>query len=181
MALSPQQIQAAELIARGYSHQEVGDAVNVSRRTILRWLKQQDFRDLSFGLTHRATQTGSQQAPRRSPESDKPISDLTPQDLVADALEAVKNILQDSEARNCDRLKAAALVGDWVGLGDRERMHELEAMRVLIESGWLPHHVVDSIAEAAEFFELRAKEAFLRKKEPSSKQISSASNNGKML
>jgi hypothetical protein len=147
MALSPQQIQAAELIARGYSHQEVGDAVNVSRRTILRWLKQQDFRDLSFGLTHRATQTGSQQAPRRSPESDKPISDLTPQDLVADALEAVKNILQDSEARNCDRLKACALVGEWAGLGDRGKMAEMEALKVLLEAGWISDAPIEVLVE----------------------------------
>ena len=40
--------------------------INVSRRTILRWMKQQNFRDLSFGLTHRAPQSTSQQAPERT-------------------------------------------------------------------------------------------------------------------
>jgi transposase len=78
MALSPKQIQAAELLARGYSHQEVGDAIGASRRTILRWLKQQDFRDLSFGLTHRAPQPTPQPAPQRSPESHKQSNELTP-------------------------------------------------------------------------------------------------------
>jgi transcriptional regulator with XRE-family HTH domain len=180
MSLTPQQIRSAELLAKGHSQEAVGNIVGVSRRTIVRWLKREDFRNLSFGLLGRAAQL-PQPSSNPLPESRKQSNVLTPQDLVGDALEAVRGILQDPDSRNSDRLKAAALVGDWVGLGDRERMHELEAMRVLIESGWLPHHVVDSIAEAAEFFELRAKEAFLRKKEPSSKQISSASNNGKML
>lgn len=179
MSLTPPQIRAAELLGKGHSQQETADLIGISRRTIVRWLKQEDFKSLCYGLIGRSP--SPQQPPQRSPERHKQSDTLTAQDLVDDALTAVKDILQDPDSRNVDRLKAAALVGDWVGLGDRERMQELEAMRVLIESGWLPHHVVDSIAEAAEFFELRAKEAFLRKKEPSSKQIGFASNNGKIL
>jgi len=147
MALSPQQIQAAELIARGYSHQEVGNAVNVSRRTILRWLKQQDFRDLSFGLTRRAPQSSSQQPPRRSAESDKPSDNLTPQSLVNNALQAVKDILEDSEARNCDRLKAASLVGQWAGLGAQEKMAEMEALKILIEAKWIDDGAINTLVE----------------------------------
>ena len=180
MSLTPPQIRAAELLAKGHSQQEVGDAVGVSRRTIVRWLKQEDFRNLSFGLLGRAAQL-PQQPPQRSPDSRKSSNDLAPQDLVCDALEAVRDILQDPDSRNCDRLKAAALVGDWVGLGDRRKIHELEAMRVLIDAGWLSPQVVDTVAEAAEFFERTAKEAFSTKKEPSSKQIGSALNDGKIL
>jgi len=145
MALSPKQIQAAELLSRGYSHQEVGDAIGASRRTILRWLKQQDFRDLSFGLTHRAPQPTPQQAPQRSLESRKPSDNLTPQDLVGDALKAVQEILQDPDSRNADRLKAASLIGEWTGLGVRGKMAEMEALKVLIEAGWVDDAAINTL------------------------------------
>ena len=141
MALSPKQIQAAELLARGYSHQEVADAINTSRRTVLRWLKLQDFRDLSFGLVHRAPQP----TPQRSLESRKPSDNLTPQDLVGDALKAVQEILQDPDSRNADRLKAAALAGQWAGLGSKEKMAELEALKVLIEANWIDDGAINTL------------------------------------
>ena len=145
MALTPKQMQGAELIARGYTHQQIGDAINVSRRTILRWLKQQDFRDLCFGLTHRAPQPTSQQAPQRSPESCKQSNALAPQDLISDALRAVQEILQDPDSRNCDRLKAAALAGQWAGLGNKERMSEMESLKILIEAGWIDDNAINTL------------------------------------
>jgi hypothetical protein len=138
MALSPKQIQAAELIARGYSHQEVGDAINVSRRTILRWLKQQDFRDLSYGLSHRAPQS----TPQKPSERLSQLEVLRVQDLVPDALSAVRDILQNPDSRNCDRLKAASLIGEWGGLGVRGKMAELEALKVLIEAQWIDDEAI---------------------------------------
>lgn len=146
MALSPQQIQAAELIARGYSHQEVGDAIGVSRRTILRWLKQQDFRDLSFGLTNRAPQSVHQRASERPVQSIQ-SDDLRIEDLVPDALSAVREILRDPDSRNCDRLKAASLVGEWGGLGVRGKMAELEALKILIEAKWIDDDAINILVE----------------------------------
>ncbi len=99
MSLTPSQIRAAELLSKGHSHQEVGDAVGVSRRTILRWLKQEDFKNLSFGLVGRASQQAPQQAPQRSPE--RHSGSLTPQDLVPDALAAVQGILTE---RACQQI-----------------------------------------------------------------------------
>jgi len=142
MTLTPPQIRAAELLAKGHSQQEVGDAVGVNRRTIVRWLKQEDFRNLSFGLLGRAAQL-----PQRSPESRKQSNDLTPQDLVCDALEAVRDILQDSDSRNCDRLKAASLVGEWSGLGVRGKMAEMEALKILIEAGWIHDNALNTLIE----------------------------------
>ncbi len=144
MSLTPQQIRSAELLAKGHSQEAVGNAVGVSRRTIARWLRRDDFRNLSFGLLGRASQS-PQQAPQRSPESRKQSNELTPQDLVGDALEAVRSILQDSDCRNCDRLKAAALVGEWAGLGDRGKMAELEALRVLIEADWIDDGAINTL------------------------------------
>ncbi len=176
MGLSPPQIRAAELLAKGHSQQEVADAVGVSRRTISRWLKQEDFKNLSYGLVGR-TQL-PQQAPQSLSKSSRNFKSLTPKDLVDDALEAVREILQDPDSRNADKLKAAMLVGTWVGLGDRTKIHELEAMRILIDSGWLPPHVLDKVAEAADFFGQMAKEAFEAKNESSSKPIGLPPNQG---
>jgi len=144
MSLTPQQIRSAELLAKGHSQEAVGNTVGVSRRTIARWLKREDFRNLSFGLLGRASQS-PQQSPQRSLESRKQSNDLTPQDLVADALQAVRNVLQDPDSRNADRLKAAALVGEWVGLGDRQKMAEMEALQVLIQAGWVHDEAINTL------------------------------------
>jgi transcriptional regulator with XRE-family HTH domain len=146
MSLSPQQIRSAELLAKGHSQEAVGNAVGVSRRTIARWLRREDFRNLSFGLLGRAAQS-PQQAPQRSPESRKQSNELTPQDLVGDALEAVRSILQDPDSRNADRLKAASLVGEWTGLGVRGKMAEMEALKVLIEADWIDDAAINTLLE----------------------------------
>lgn len=147
MNFTPTQIRAAELLAKGHPHQEVGDAVGVSRRTILRWLTKEGFRNLSFGLLGRATQAPQSQ-PQRSPESRKQTNDLTPQDLVGDALEAVRDILQNPDSRNVDRLKAASLVGDWAGLGvQKTKMAEMEALKILIEAGWIHDDALSTLIE----------------------------------
>jgi hypothetical protein len=113
----------------------------VSRRTILRWLKQQDFRDLSFGLTHRAPQSTPQRAFERSSQPET----LKVEDLIPNALKAVQEILQDPDCRNCDRLKAAALAGQWAGLGSKEKMAELEALKVLIEANWIDDGAINTL------------------------------------
>ena len=145
MALSHQQIQAAELISRGYSHQETADAINVSRRTILRWMKQQDFRDLSFGLTHRAPQSTSQQAPERTPVRPNLPEGLKIEDLIPDALSAVQEVLRNPDSRNCDRLKACSLVGAWANLGGEEKMAEMQALQVLIQAGWIKDEAINTL------------------------------------
>ena len=144
MSLTPPQIRAAELLAKGHSQESVGNTVGVSRRTIVRWLKREDFRNLSFGLLGRAAQL-PQPSSNPLPESRKQSNVLTPQDLVGDALEAVQSILQDPDSRNADRLKAAALVGEWAGLGDRGKMAELEALRVLIEADWIDDGAINTL------------------------------------
>jgi hypothetical protein len=97
-------------------------------------------------LLGRAAQS-PQPTPKPSPESRKQPSDLTPQDLVADALQAVREILQDPDSRNADRLKAAALVGEWTGLGVRGKMAEMEALKVLIEADWIDDAAINTLLE----------------------------------
>lgn len=151
ISLSPQQIKAAELLAKGHSQQEVGDAVGVSRRTILRWLKQEDFKNLSYALIAPAAQS-QKQAPQPSPPPHRQIGGLKVEDLVPDALEAIRLILQDPEARSADKLKAAALVGQWSGLEYRGKMHEMQCLKALIEAGWIGDSVLEAIVDGgAEF------------------------------
>ena len=154
MSLSPQQIRAAELLSKGHSHQAVGESVGVSRRTILRWLKQPDFKNLSYGLVGRSSQPPPQQSPQPSQERRRQSTSLTPEDLVQDALEAVQSILMDSEARTCDRLKAAALVGEWSG-----KMAEAEALKLLIEANWVSDEVLEVLLDAGAELEKRMKNA----------------------
>jgi transcriptional regulator with XRE-family HTH domain len=157
MSLTPQQIRSAELLAKGHSQQEVGDAVGVSRRTVVRWLQREDFRNLSFGLLGRAVQS-PQQTPKRSPESRKQSNELTPQDLVGDALEAVRGILQDPDSRNADRLKAASLVGEWTGLGVRGKMAEMEPLKVLIEADWIDDAAINSLLKNWQILSVKMKD-----------------------
>jgi len=161
MGLSPPQIRAAELLAKNHSQQEVADAVGVSRRTILRWLKQPDFKNLSFGLVSRVAQSPQQlPQPVYSSEKHRQSNSLTPQDLVEDALSAIRDILQDPDSRNCDRIKVAALVGEWAGLSQKKsQMTEMEAIKVLIEANWLSDEVLEVLINAGVELEEKMKNA----------------------
>jgi transcriptional regulator with XRE-family HTH domain len=165
--LTPNQIKAAELLSQGFSHQEVADACNVSRRTILRWLNQNDFKNLSFGLIHR--QRSGQQVPQR-PENAKStnqrLGNLRVSDLVPDALAAVQDILQNPDARNGDRLAAASLIGKWAGFETRGRIHELEAIRVLVDQEWISEEAVTVIFDAKNELIERIKNALGQQKNP---------------
>jgi hypothetical protein len=162
MGLTPPQIKAAELLAKGHSQQATGEAVGVTRRTILRWLKNPDFKNLSYGLVGRSVQPPQSVQPQRSPERRQQPSGLTPQDLIQDALSAVQSILIDPEVRVCDRLKAAALVGQWAGLEvEKNKMAEMQALQILIESNWVPSEVLDTLIDGSAEMEERVRNAFL--------------------
>jgi transposase len=161
MGLSPQQIRAAELLAKGHSQQAVGESVGVTRRTILRWLKQEDFKNLSYGLVGRASPSPQPQPSQPQRERRQQKSSLTPQDLVEDALSAVQNILIDPEARVSDKLKAASLVGDWAGLSMKKPpMHEMEGLEAMIKAGWVPDEVLDALIESSNDMGQTIKNAF---------------------
>lgn len=160
MSLSPQQIRAAELLSRGHTQQEVGQSIGVNRKTIQRWLKQQDFKNLSYGLVGR-TSPAPQQAPQRPPERRRHSGKLSPGDLIEDALLAVQAIVQDPDARTCDRLKAATLIGAWAGLDQQKsKMVEAEAVRVLIEAGWLSDEILETVIDGGEEYNSKMKAAF---------------------
>jgi hypothetical protein len=160
MPLTPNQIRAAELLSRGHTQLEVAQSIGVNRKSIQRWLKQQDFKNLSYGLVGRASaapQPPHQQAPQRPPESQRQPSKLTPQDLIEDALCAVQSILIDPDTRVGDRIKAAALVGQWTGLGQPAQMVEMQALKILIETGWCSDEVLETLIDGSAELEKRMK------------------------
>jgi transcriptional regulator with XRE-family HTH domain len=156
VGLSQKQIRAAELLGRGYAQAEAAKAVGASRRTISRWLQQEDFRNLSYGLVGRAS-PAPQQPPQQAPERRRQPSKLTPEDLVEDALSAIQNILIDPDTRVCDRIKAASLVGQWVGLGQPAKMVEMEALKVLVEARWCPDEALEILIDASNELEEKMK------------------------
>lgn len=159
MTLTPPQIRAAELLGKGHSQQETADLIGISRRTIVRWLKQEDFKSLCYGLVGRAQ--SPQPTLQRASECHRQSNSLTPQDLVGDALEAVRDILQNPDSRAADRLKAAALVGDWVGLSQKKTaMHEMEGLESLIKAGWVPDSVLEVLIEGSNELNEVVKSAF---------------------
>jgi transcriptional regulator with XRE-family HTH domain len=165
--LTPNQIKAAELLSQGFSHQEVADACKVSRRTILRWLNQNDFKNLSFGLIHR--QRSGQQVPQRlenTKSTNQSSDNLRVPDLIPDALRAVRDILQNPDARNGDRLAAASLVGKWSGLEGRGKIHELEAVRVLIDQEWISEEASAVIFDARNELIEKIRNALGQQKKP---------------
>jgi hypothetical protein len=158
MALTPRQIRAAELLAKGHSQQAVGDQVGVSRRTILRWLKEQDFKNLSYGLAGRGAEPPKKSVCERSPQP-RQRNIIKAEDLVPDALGAVQVILQDPDARNADKLKAAALVGQWSGLERRGRLDEIECLKVLIEADWIGGSFLDAVVQGGDEFIAKVRKA----------------------
>ncbi len=167
--LTPNQIKAAELLSQGFSHQEVADACNVSRRTILRWLNQNDFKNLSFGLIHRHRQSPAQQAPQRptnAHNTNQHLANLRVTDLIPDALAAVRDILQNPDARNGDRLAAASLIGRWAGFETRGKIHELEAVKVLVDQEWISEEAMTVIFDAKNELIERVKNALGQQKSP---------------
>jgi transcriptional regulator with XRE-family HTH domain len=167
--LTPNQIKAAELLSQGLSHQDVADACNVSRRTILRWLNQNDFKNLSFGLIHRHRQSPAQQAPQRPANvnsTNHRLDNLRVSDLIPDALKAVRDILQNPDARNGDKLAAASLIGKWSGLEVRGKLHELECVKTLIDQEWISEEVSAVIFDAKNELVEKIKNALGQQKSP---------------
>ena len=112
--MTPIQLRAAQLLASGLTQEEVGKRVGVSRRTIVRWLGIQEFKNLSFGLVSlNPPEKGKVEIPLEKTETQ---TNYALSDLVPMAIKTLVDILVDPEARRVDKLKAVSLVGEWAGL-----------------------------------------------------------------
>ena|GEM_PF-3583550 len=152
--LTPQQLQAIELLSNGNRTQEsVATEVGVTRRTIVRWLANPEFQAALAGV-------GSNQfvvnpavinpeiiQPQQSPVSIRhKLSSLA-----VTVVEQVEAILTNPESRNADKLKAAQLLGKWCGL-DASVESSIFAME-LIKVGMLDERQTDRVFEASDRFE----------------------------
>lgn len=109
MALSDQQLKALEILSRNGTQDQAAKAANVSRRTVIRWTKLPEFKE-GLGAT-------STNRVKKTVEVIKQKEELEIEDLVPKALQKVRDILEDDEARKSDQLRAAELIGKWAGLG----------------------------------------------------------------
>jgi hypothetical protein len=109
MSLSEQQLAALQILSKNGTHNEAANAAKVSRRTIIRWTKLPEFKEV--------LETSSRNRIEKTVEIIKGKESLEIEDLVPKALQRVHDILEDTEARKSDQLRAAELVGRWAGLG----------------------------------------------------------------
>lgn len=115
MSFSHVQIKTAQLLASGLTQEETAKRVGISCRTVSRWLCNEEFKNLSFGLVNSSSPAKNeakiQSTSRTDNESSYELGDLIPL-----AIRTVVNILTDPDARKADQLKAVSLVGEWAGL-----------------------------------------------------------------
>ena len=162
MSLEPNQVTAARLLAKGETQTQTASAVGVSRRTIVRWLSLPEFKNLCFGLSAEAPAPVAK-SHLVDPESPVRVrsqpNNLTAEDLVPNALQAVQDILTDPDARTSGRLKAASLAAEWAGLSIRGRIHELQAFQVLRDLGFLQKESVELVEIAYSECQQKIKQA----------------------
>jgi transcriptional regulator with XRE-family HTH domain len=113
--MTPIQIRAAQLLARGLSQGETATQLGISRRTISRWLCKEEFRNLSFGLLNSVSpEKVKPEILSRHTDDENEHSDLN--SLVPLAIKTLRDILIDQDSRKVDKLRAATLLGEWAGL-----------------------------------------------------------------
>jgi transcriptional regulator with XRE-family HTH domain len=113
--MTPIQIRAAQLLARGLSQGETATQLGISRRTISRWLCKEEFRNLSFGLLNSTSpEKVKPEILSRHTDDENEQTDLN--SLVPLAIKTLRDILSDQDSRKVDKLRAATLLGEWAGL-----------------------------------------------------------------
>jgi hypothetical protein len=152
--LTPEQLQALDLLSSGKSQSAVADDLGVSRRTVVRWMSRPEFRQALDGL-------GSNQfvinPDAIEPEIIKPqssrfsvrerLNGLIP--VIVDECEA---ILKNPDTRTADKLKSAAMLAKWAGLEDRPDT-ALLAFDYLIDEGIAPIEVARFYVETMQNFQ----------------------------
>lgn len=109
MPLLESQVKALQILSKHGTYQEGADAAKVNRRTVIRWAKLNEFKEPLQSLSQARLEVISEVLQKHEQCS---IEDLIPK-----AIFTVQNILENSESRSADRLKAADLIGKWAGLG----------------------------------------------------------------
>lgn len=103
--LSPQQREAAGLLAAGLVQREVAERLGVNRLTITRWLRREDFTE---AVSRQREELHAAREAAVAQECADAMSGL--RQLVAPALAVLREVLQDRDASARDRLRAAEVV-----------------------------------------------------------------------
>src|SRR4028119_587193 len=147
--LNLQQLQAIELLSNGKrSQQSIADEVGVTRRTVVRWLADQEFQEALKGVgTNQFVVNPEVLQPQESPVSIRQKLNR----LAVTVVEQVEAILTNPESRTADKLKAAQLLGKWCGL-DASVESSIFAME-LIKVGMLDERQTDRVFEVNDRYE----------------------------
>jgi hypothetical protein len=113
--LNAKQLQAIKLLAVGKLQNEVAATLKINRRTIARWMENPLFCAALSDARPKAVQKIVENVSLK-------IADLIEVNLPK-AIKTVVHILDDVEARNCDKLRAAQILGKW---GNLEKNSELD-------------------------------------------------------
>lgn len=108
MPFSDSQLKALKVLSKKGTYREAAIAAEVSVRTIIRWMKLEDFQEALGRKGQQRTELVKEIVT---------ISELQVVDLIPKALATIQEILENPDSRSSDRLKASELVGKWAGLG----------------------------------------------------------------
>jgi hypothetical protein len=114
MAKPDKRKEAIVLLARNIPQTRVAEMIGVNRRTLVRWLKDADFRSqLNENRRDHLENVLDKVIDNSSVEKTDELGQVD--SLVGKAIAALQTILECPEARNADRLKASELVLRLVG------------------------------------------------------------------
>lgn len=103
--MSPDQSRRAlSILAQGGSQSQAAQAAGISTRTLQRWMRTDEFRQAQA----RISLAVGERIEALSDEISEQLKALTPI-----SLKVIQEVLEDSDARTSDRLKAASLVIEW--------------------------------------------------------------------
>ncbi|NER25783.1 MAG: hypothetical protein F6J96_34840 [Symploca sp. SIO1C2] len=129
VALTPEQVVAANALANGLPVNEVAKLVGVSKRTVLRWKKTEAFQaELRQGRNSVAMT--SVEVIRESRESNLRNSENRLSSLINKSFDVLEEVISNPEESTRSRLKAIETVGIWAGL---KYMNEINTAIELIE------------------------------------------------
>jgi hypothetical protein len=144
--LSAKQLEAAQLLGRGVLHHETAKAINVTRQTLHRWSKRDDFQN-TIAQVRNQLQAGMAQ--QTSSFGDRLYS------LQEVAVDRIEEILKSPDTKTSDRIRAISLVGEWTSISslfagdlmDRKEMDEYGRTLIDLLTRTLCSHNITHIAD----------------------------------
>lgn len=122
-SLTPKQLQAVNLLAKGKTQIEIASLLGISTKTVQRWTRKPEFIQAIADVQSRAVEkTIEKTAEDISRHSQEVIQRLVPK-----ALMVIHEYLNNSSAKGSDRLRAVHIIGSWAGLNQAQVKQETEA------------------------------------------------------